>query len=102
MRSISRVLLGALFALCVGHATIADANDEEATLDAAVFRSLTRLQLDAAFERIAMQRTSGTLYAMLGPSSMNCESASIHDGVETCIVRTTAPRRSAPAALSQN
>jgi hypothetical protein len=102
MRSISRVLIGALCALCVGHATAAHSNEGDPEIDPAVFRSVNRMQLDTAFERIAAQRTAITLYAMLGPSQMDCESATLHEGVETCIVKTVAPRRTAPAALSPN
>jgi hypothetical protein len=100
MRSLSRILFGVFLALCLCGTAAADSHDPSQTLDPSVFRTITNLQLDLAFERFVTLGTTETLQGLAGPSSMDCTRPAARDGIETCVVTTARLAASIPAALA--
>ena len=100
MRSLSRILFGVFLALCLCGTATADPHDPSQTLDPSVFRTITNLQLDLAFERFVTLGTAETLQGLAGPSSMDCTAAAARGGIETCVVTTARLAASIPAALA--
>jgi hypothetical protein len=98
MRLTPRILFGALLALCWSGLATANPRDPTESLDPSVFRALTNMQLDAAFETVVSQGSDQTIYRLCGPSSMTCEADGTSDGIETCVVTTIVPSKSMPAA----
>ena len=102
MRPLIQILSGALLALCIAGVAAADPNSPAEPLDSSVFRTVTSMQLDTAFERFVSQDSDRRLTELSGPSSMDCTEKTIQDGIETCVVTTHAPSNSIPAALAQH
>ncbi len=102
MRFISRFLLGATLVLCWSGIANANPNENDASLDPAVFRAVTQMQLDAAFEAFVARGHGHWIHGLSGPSSMSCENARMQDGIETCVVTASRPTNSMPAALAQH
>ena len=95
------VLLIALLAL--GWSGVASAEDSKTdVLEPKALSAMTSVSLDNAFERATSPTHEQTLHGLAGPSQMNCESGTDHDGLETCVVTTEGMLASAPAALAQH
>jgi hypothetical protein len=91
-----------LLAFCWSGLANANPQDPTQSLNPSVFRAITHMQLDAAFERFVSHGRSGSIYGLSGPSSMSCTAAEMHGGIETCVVTTSGPSKSMPAALAQH
>lgn len=100
MRFISRILIGVSLALCWTGVASADTHDPALSSDPSLFWSVTNVKLDGAFERFVMRESRHSLYGLSGPSSMNCTSAAMSNGIETCVVTTRGRDTSIPAALA--
>jgi hypothetical protein len=101
MQPTLKILFGGFLAICWSSLATANPPDPTQSLDPAVLRAITNMQLDSAFERFVSQGSDRAIYHLSGPSSMTCESAGMLDGIETCVVTTMAQSKSRPAALAQ-
>lgn len=102
MRPIPRILFMALIALCWSSLASADPQDQGQSLDASRFAAVTNLQLDMVFERFATLGSNPRFHGLMGPTTMDCSSDAIQAGLETCVVTSTGPSLSMPAALAQH
>ncbi len=102
MRPTSRILFGAFIALCWSGLATANPPDPTTSLDPSVFREVSNIQLDSAFEEFVSQDSGRSIRGLSGPSSMDCDDARTKADIETCVVTTRAPRNPAPAALAQH
>ena len=100
MRPLSRILFGVSLALCWSGMATAGSLAPSQPLDPSTLRTITSMQLDLAFERFVSLESIQTLHGLLGPSSMDCTNAALHDGIETCVVTTRSHASVMPAALA--
>lgn len=102
MRPRLSLLLGTSIVLGLGvlGAGPSAASDAGQRIDPAVFRALTDMQLDAAFEEFAALRTRFAGRSPVGPTAMDCRRVRPSDDVETCVVRARRPNDPVPAAMA--
>jgi hypothetical protein len=93
-------LVGALLTLCWSLAASAGAQDAPQVDEAPSFLSFTNLSLDLAFEEFATRAPNASLRGLAGPSTMNCQTTSLRDGIETCVVTARRSSTSVPSALA--
>ena len=101
MRPISKILFMALIALCWSSLASADPQNQGQSLDASRFAAVTNLQLDMVFERFATLGSNPGFHGLTGPTAMDCSNDAIRAGLETCVVTSSGPAPSMPAALAQ-
>ena len=102
MRPIPKILFMALMALCWSSLASADPQNQGQSLDSSQFAAVTSLQLDMAFERFATLGSKPGFQGLMGPTTMDCSSDAIQAGLETCVVTSSGPSLSMPAALAQH
>jgi len=99
MRSMSRMLLGAFFALALSSPAVA----ETPATNGGDFTHTAQLQLDQQFELSVEDVAAGQLWRLGGPSTMSCSHAVNRTELETCVVTTEGtPRSAVPAAIAAN
>lgn len=101
MRPLSRFVLVA--ALALGWSSLASAGtpDGDPSIDPSHFSMVADVELDSAFES-AMGSDISALYALGGPSTMDCKAAVRRGELETCVVRADGDASTVPAALAQH
>ena len=105
MRPPSRISLSTLSAaftaLAIASTASAGSVDAAQTIDPMAFRSMSRAEIDEAFES-AHARVDQRLNVLLtGPTTMDC-SNDLDTGFETCVVRAQGTPASLPASLATN
>jgi hypothetical protein len=101
MRSLSQILSAVLLALCWSDLALAEPPDASQPLDPAVLATVTDMQLDSAFEKFVSRDKEHSLYALTGPTTMDCRNAPTVNDPETCVV-TGSDLIAPPTALAQH
>lgn len=97
MRSTSRILLGAFFALALSSPAVA----ETLAASGGDFTHTAQLRLDQQFELSVEDVAAGQLWRLGGPSTMSCSHAFNRSEFETCVVTAEgSPRSAVPAAMA--
>ena len=102
MRPIPKFFITALIAFCWSSLASADPHSPGRSIEPSRFAKITNLQLDAAFESFVSRGNRVVLYGLAGPSTMDCSSKAVSAGLETCVVTSSGPPISMPAALAQH
>ena len=102
MRPIPKILFSALIALSWSSLASADPQDQGQSLDSSQFAIVTNVQLDTVFERFVARGSQPLLYGLTGPTTMDCSNDAVQAGLETCVVTSSGPSMSMPAALAQH
>lgn len=103
MRSLTRTLLPALFALGLGGAASAETPESTTSVEPGELTAITAARLDQLFENSFAHAADSSLRVFGGPSSMQCGHVSSAHEFETCVVTAQgSPRPSAPAAIAAN
>ena len=103
MRSMSRIFLGALFAVSLSGLAYADSHDSNSSVQPGEVTLTAQLDLDRQFERSLDGAADARFQRMAGPTQMTCAHALTTSELDTCVVTAQGtPRAAVPAAIASH